>query len=111
MTQNKEPKTPVAPWMSFAYDENNEGKELPGVLKKADISAIKAVSNGVANEDQQKRCIAAIYKLSRVGDLPYRPDGKGGDRDTAFACGMLFVGQQLNKIVKHSAAYLAEKQE
>lgn len=99
---------PAAPWMPFVVATEEEHIDAPGILRKADISALYAVANGVANVDQQKRCILAFHKLCRSGDMPYRPDSAGGDRDTAFASGMLWVGMQLNKAINRHALYLKD---
>lgn len=99
---------PHAPWMPFVVASEEEHIDAPGILRKADISALHAVANGTANPDQQVRCILAVHKLCRSGDLPYRPDSSGGDRDTAFASGMLWVGLQMNKAINRHALYLKD---
>lgn len=38
------------------------------------------------------------WRVCGVGELSYRSDAIGGDRDTAFAEGMRFVGLQLQKV-------------
>lgn len=65
----------------------------------ADASAIKACFAGTATAEQQIRVMDVIVRdLCRVYDMPYRPDKEGGDRDTAFACGRMFVGQEILKL-------------
>jgi hypothetical protein len=59
--------------------------------------AIKAVNAGNANEGQQRIALRWIIEMAAgTYDQPFRP-GVGGDRDTAFACGRMFVGQQIVK--------------
>lgn len=61
----------------------------------AEAAALKAVSRGLASEDQQRRAFGYLVNvLCATYDLSYRP---GGDRDTAFAEGKRFVGLQLVK--------------
>jgi hypothetical protein len=102
------PKAPDRPWKPAVVASEQELADAPGVLRKADISALFAVSQGVANEDQQKRAIAAIHKIACTGDMEYRPDELGGDRDTAFAGGKRYVGLQLDKLIRHHAVYLKD---
>ena len=83
-------------------------RHLPGVLHPSDVAALFAVSQGVANEDQQKRAIGAIHKIAQTGDMSYRPDDMGGDRDTAFAEGKRYVGLQMAKLINHHAAYIKD---
>lgn len=65
-----------------------------------DVRAIKALGAGVANESQQKIAFAWIVnKAAATYDQPYRPGGDG-DRETVFACGRMFVGQQIVKLMK-----------
>lgn len=54
-----------------------------------------------AEPHQQKIVLDFIInKLTGYYDLSYRPDGMGGQRDTDFAEGKRFVGQQLVKLIK-----------
>lgn len=102
------PKAPDRPWKPVVVATEKELGDAPGVLRKADVSALFAVSQGVANEDQQKRAIVAIHRIAVTGDLEYRPDDLGGDRDSAFAGGKRYVGLQLNKLITHHARYLSD---
>ena len=77
-------KAPL-PWQPVPYDEAITG-------------AIKALNSGNANEAQQKRALKWIIEIAAATyDLPYRPES---DRDTTFACGRMFVGQQIVKQLK-----------
>lgn len=72
----------------------------PPPWDKADVAAIQALFNGVANEHQQKRALDwIIQKAAATYDLVYMPGGDGG-RDTAFRAGRAFVGQEIVKLTK-----------
>ncbi len=78
----------TAPWMPVAY-------------KKADVAALQAMRRGEANADQQVRALEFI--LDTICDrngMSFRPGGLEGDRDSAFAEGRRFVGNQIVKLTK-----------
>ncbi len=91
----------LAPWRPWKPVEVNETTVVgPGFLNKADAMAIKAMAEGTATPDQQKRALdAIIYRVACVDDLSYRADDHGGERDGAFAEGKRYVGLQLKKLV------------
>ena len=102
-------KAPSHPWKPVVVSTEDRLRLVPGVLHPSDVVALLAVSEGIANEEQQKRAFQAIvYKISCVKDQPYRPDAHGGDRDTAFACGKKYVGLEIVKLVTHSSLYLKD---
>lgn len=73
---------------------------LPPPYDAADAFALKALQAGTANEAQQQRALRWIIETAAATyDLPYRPNQDGGDRDTAFAAGKMFVGQQIVKLL------------
>jgi hypothetical protein len=75
------------PWHPAPYDEAVTG-------------ALKALQSGTANAAQQQRALKWIIEpLCGTYDLSYRP-GEDGERDTAFAEGKRFVGQQIVKQLK-----------
>lgn len=75
-----------APWVTPAYE-------------LADATAIKALAAGTADIEQQKRALAwIINKGAGTYDMSYRP-GYEGQRDTDFALGRAFVGQQIVKLI------------
>jgi hypothetical protein len=77
-----------APWRPPAYEE-------------ADAYAIQALGRGTANMDQQRRALAwIIEKAAATYDMSYRPGAGEGDRDTVFAEGRRFVGNQVVKMTK-----------
>lgn len=86
-----QPKTSMArpvssaPWMPVQY-------------KKADVAALQAMRRGEANADQQLRALEYILDTicDRTG-MSFRP-GPDGARDTDFAEGRRFVGNQIVKL-------------
>lgn len=88
--ESKRPKRVVAP-----------SPILPPAWDLADASAIQALHRGEATPDQQQRALKWIIE-SAAGtyDMPYRPGGDDGNRDTLFALGKQFVGQQVVKLLK-----------
>lgn len=81
---SKRPAAVPGPWLPAPYDDD-------------DTRAVKALAAGKASESQQQRALRWIIN-SACGtyDQPFRP-GEGGARDTDFACGKQFVGQQIVK--------------
>lgn len=73
----------------------------PGVVNKADVIAIKAVAEGDATPEQQKRAInAIILQVACADEISFSPDHRGGARETDFAEGKRFVGFQLRKLIR-----------
>lgn len=91
----------LAPWRPWRPVEVNETPAVgPGFLNKADAIAIKAMAQGEATADQQKRALEAIiYRIACSDDLSFRADDHGGDRESAFAEGKRYVGLQLKKLI------------
>jgi hypothetical protein len=74
-------------------------QDLPGA------SAIQAVAEGRADEDQQRRAIKAIVEgVCQTYELSYSPDS---ERDSAFAEGKRFVGLQIAKLLRLNLTTLA----
>lgn len=74
---------------------------LPAKYEDADIYAIRALAAGTANEGQQKRALDwIINRAAMTYDQPFRPGGAEGARETDFAAGRMFVGQQIVKLTK-----------
>lgn len=72
-----------------------------------DAGAIQALLRGDAAEHQQKRALAYIIEtLCGTYDMSFRPTG---DRDTCFAEGKRFVGNQLVKLSKLNLSKLTQK--
>lgn len=79
----------------------SKNAHLPVDYNDSIIMAVRAVSAGVANEGQQKLFFDYLLFASKWGkysDISYRP-GPDGDRETAFAEGRRFVGQQISKLL------------
>jgi len=87
-----------APWRPPAYED-------------ADAIAIQALERGNANMDQQKRALAwIIEKAAGTYEMSYRPGAGEGDRDTVFAEGRRFVGNQIVKMTKLKVGQLRREQ-
>lgn len=64
----------------------------------ADAHALRALDAGTASPEQQKRALKWILtRACQIGD----PNGpwRETDRDTAFACGRLYVGKQIGRLL------------
>ena len=73
---------------------------LPADYSYKDVVAVKAVAQGTATAEQQTRAVDWIINQAALTyDMPFRSDADGGDRDTTFALGKVFVGQQVVKLV------------
>lgn len=71
--------------------------ELPPPCDDVTYMALKALQTGTATNGQQQIALKWIINdCAKTYDQPFRP-GPGGERDTAFACGKMFVGQQIVK--------------
>lgn len=81
-----QPRDASRPWMPVEISENTI----------ADIACLKAIARGDATEEQQLRGMAFILEVicDRHG-MSYRPDSP---RDTDFAEGKRFVGNQIVKL-------------
>ena len=67
----------------------------------ADVSAIKAVTAGTATPEQQQRAMQYIVVvLCATDDMSFRPGGEDGRRDTDFAEGARFVGNQIKRLAQ-----------
>lgn len=63
----------------------------------ADASALQALNRGDATEEQQRRALRFVIEtLCGTYDLAYRP---ASARDTDFALGKAYVGQQIVKLL------------
>lgn len=79
------------------------GPYIPADYDIADVSAIQALSIGEASPDQQRR---ALKWLIEQGAGTYEFHYYPSDRDTAFALGRGFVGQQIVKLLKLNVSSL-----
>lgn len=74
---------------------------MPVPYTKADVAALQAMRRGEATSDQQVRGME--YLLETVCDrngMSFRPGGLEGARETDFAEGRRFVGNQIVKLTK-----------
>lgn len=72
----------------------------PVPYSAADVEAVKALQNGTANDEQQRRALAwVINKAAQTYEVSFRSDAEGGDRETAMAEGRRFVGLSLVKLL------------
>ena len=77
---------------------------------KVAVYAIQAMARGEASASQQKQAVDFILNdIALVGDLSWRPDEKGGERETSLAEGRRFVGLQIARIIRNSYERLARK--
>lgn len=87
----------AAPWRAVKY-------------RKADVVALQALARGEATPDQQIRGMEYILKtISDRNGMSFRPGGLEGDRDTAFAEGRRFVGNQIVKLTKLPLSKIKEE--
>jgi len=73
------------PWMPPPYD-------------KADLIAVKACMEGRAEPYQQRLALEWIVYACGTYETPWRP-GQDGQRDSDFASGKQFIGQQIVKLI------------
>lgn len=74
---------------------------LPPAYEPEDVHAIQALARGIANAEQQRRALAwIIERAAGTYEMSYRPGGEDGARDTIFAEGRRFVGNQVVKMTK-----------
>jgi hypothetical protein len=74
------------PWDPLDFDEH-------------DVSSMKALATGTANEGQQKRALRWILDACRESEQSFVP-GPDGDRITAFVEGKRAVGNQIWTLIK-----------
>lgn len=78
----------------------------PPYYEIEDAGAIQALLRGDAQAHQQQRALAYIIEtLCGTYDMSFRPNG---DRDTCFAEGKRFVGNQLVKLAKLNLSKLKD---
>lgn len=72
---------------------------IPATAEPADITAIQACYHGTANEEQQRRALDYIINLSLNDGMLYFA-GEEGRRNTDFALGRAYVGNQIITFIK-----------
>ena len=95
MTKKPEEMVPLP--VPRAYD--------PAKFNAAVAAAMMAVYTGTASPHQQKMALHWIVnKAAMASGVPcFRPGGLDGQRETDFALGRAFVGQQILGVLKLSA--------
>lgn len=83
MSEN--PKKPRSPYLPLPHYE------------PADVAAFQALQAGEATPEQQQRALKWVIE---VGAGMYEFHYYSNDRDTAFALGREFVGQQVVKLLR-----------
>ena len=73
---------------------------MPADYEVRDIECLQALAEGKAGEVEQKRALQwVIDRAAGDGELSFRSDDDGGDRETAFAEGRRFVALQIKKMI------------
>lgn len=89
-----------------------KGREpyLPAEYTPGHVLAMQHLSKGVATQDEQIMALDWIIKqAAKTYDLSYRPGGLEGQRDSDFASGRSFAGQQIVKLLSLDFMKLKEK--
>ena len=87
---------PHAPWLPVEYELRDE-------------AAFQAFARGKADAGQQVHVLKFIVeKICKTYDMSYRPDS---ERDSNFAEGKRYVGNQIVKIVSFNLAALGKKKD
>lgn len=74
-----------------------KGPYMPVEYELADVSAFQALERGDADTHQQRRALKwLIERAAGTYEFNYYPS----ERDTAFALGRTFVGQQVVKLLR-----------
>lgn len=82
---------------------------LPSPYELADVSALQALSEGKADETQQKRALKWIIEVAAG---TYQPSFRGGDSsEVSFLEGRRYVGLQIVKTLKLVVANLRRNDE
>lgn len=77
------------------------GPWLPPEYQLLDVQAIQALHRGDATPDQQQRALRWIVESAAGAyDQTFYPGGEDGRRNTDFAEGRRFVGNQVVKLTK-----------
>ena len=82
-----------------------QGPHIPPPYTLADASAMQALEQGNASSEQQKR---ALKWLIETCSGTYEFNFYTTDRDTSFALGRTFVGQQTVKLLRINLAALQQ---
>lgn len=72
----------------------------PAPASEQHIHALQAIYEGRATDHQQKMGMEWIINHASLAYSPLYQGGEDGNRDTAFALGRAFVGQQIVGLLK-----------
>lgn len=112
LPSSKEPaassKPPDRSWKPVIVSNDDWLRRMPGVLDTGDITALHACWSGTADAQTQRRALLAIHKIASTGDMSYRPNDLGGERDSVFAEGKRYVGLQMQKLIDHHSHYVQD---
>lgn len=98
-TEAQAEPSPAVPRPPAPFRQPKEGW-APAPYDEEDIRAVKALAAGKASEGQQRIALTwFIYNAARTYDLPFHPGGIDGQRASDFACGRMFTGQQIIKLI------------
>lgn len=82
----------------------------PAQYRKSDAYAFKALQRGDATAEQQKAVLYwLIHNCADTYNMSFRPGGVEGQRETDFAEGKRFVGNQIVKLVNIDVSLLKEE--
>lgn len=91
-------KPDIGPWNPVDYEP-------------ADASAIQALLAGEASPEQQRRALKWIIEAaSGLYDQSFYPGGEEGRRNTDFAEGRRFVGNQVVKMTRLNVSELVRRE-
>lgn len=97
-TEQNKPRPGLPPPLAQVLEEHAPWK--PPKYPDHMPTAFRALMNGECPPHLQKEALVwLIWQLCGTYDQPYRPGGPEGARDTDFACGKQWVGQQIVKLV------------
>lgn len=73
---------------------------MPAPYGPKDVDALKALSLGEATAEQQGIALRWItFTVCDHGGEPFYSDADGGERESSFASGKLFVARQITKLI------------
>ena len=95
---NRAPKAVIKPAkdMGKALADHAPWKPVPASVE--DLGALRALHRGGAEPHQQQRALKFIIDMCRTDGALYFP-GENGRRDTDFALGRAWVGEQIVAMV------------
>lgn len=97
---SEQPAQPRARAKSVRQALEDAAPWKPAQWEPADAGALQALQRGDAPAHLQQRALRFIIEsLCGTYEMNYRP-GDDGRRDTDFALGKAFVGQQIVKLLK-----------